>query len=129
MAGFDGNPFVARRVEPCQTQIVPAIEIGMLAMREPPAAFVIAGTMCIRYVAIDIDGRKLHMILVVKRIGRITTVARDTQAVAILSGAHHEITVHRFPCIIVDILHDNFEAGAVVRCQVMQHSVADPILA
>lgn len=97
-------------------------------MREPPAALIIAGTVCIRNVTINIDGRKLHMILIVKCVGRITAVAGDAQTVSIFACAHHKFTVHRFPRIIVDVLHDNFQAGAIVGCQMIEQRVADPIL-
>lgn len=128
MAGFDGNPFVARCIEPCQAQIVPSIEVGVLTMREPPTTLVVARTVGVRYVAIDVDGRELHVILIVERIGRVAAVARDAQAIAIFARAHNEIAVHGFPRIVVDVLHDDFQAGAVVGRQVAQNGVADPIL-
>lgn len=129
VAGLDRNPFVARRIEPRQTQIVTPIQIGVLTMREPPTAFVIAGTMRVRDVAVDVDGRELHVILIVQRIRGVTGVSGDVQSEARRTGGNIEFAVHGLPDIVVNVLHDDLQGGAVRRRQMGEDFIADPVLA
>lgn len=129
VARFDRDPLVARRVEPSQSQIVSAVQISVLTVRKPPAALVIPGAVGVRDVAVDVDGGELHAVLVVEGVGRVAAVAGDAEAVAVRARPDEELAVHGLPGVVVDVLHDDLEAGAVVGRQVAEQRVADPVLA
>lgn len=60
----NSNPLILGGVEPSQSEVVPAVEVGVLAMREPPSALVVLSTVGVRDVAIGIFGAELHPVLI-----------------------------------------------------------------
>lgn len=77
----------------------------MLTVGKPPTTLIIACTVRVGDISVDVDGRELHMILVLKGIRSISVVACELQPESILPGADPESVVIRKPGIIVDILH------------------------
>lgn len=88
-------------------------------MREPPATLIVGGTVRLWDVAIDIDRRELHALLVVERIGGIAAVAGGVQAITIGAWRNVEAIVLCQPNIVVDILHEYAQLSAIISCQMM----------
>lgn len=125
----DGDPLVAVRLEPRQAQVVPAVEVGVLAVREPPAALVVLRAVRVRGVAVAVRRRELHARLVVEGVGGVAAVARHAEPVAVLPRADHHLRVLGEPALAVDVAQLEAQLHAAVRREPVQRLVAQPELA
>ena len=126
---FHRNPLITGRIEPGQPQVVAAVQVRVLAVREPPATLVVAGAVRVRDVPVDVYRRELHVILVLERVRRVATVPAQVQPEATVPRIDPEAAVIGEPGVVVDVLHDDAQPGTVVLRQVVQRLVADPELA
>lgn len=51
----DSYPFIPGRVKPSQAESIFAVNVNMLAMREPPSTFVICSAVSVGNVPVTID--------------------------------------------------------------------------
>lgn len=128
VAGLDRYPLVPGGIEPRKPQIVPSVQVGMLAVGEPPASLVVTGTVGVRDVPVNVDGGELHVVLVLEGIGRVPLVTGQLEPEAILPRPNPERLVIRKPGIVVDVLHHNPKRRAVVVGKMVQRLIADPKL-
>lgn len=126
LAPGDGDPLVARAVEPREPEAVAPVEVDVLAMREPPTALVVGRAMRVADVAVRVDGAELHVVLVLEGVARVTLVAVHPQPVAVGLGADAELGVLGEPVLSVDVVHVDAQRRAVVGRQTTQRRVAQP---
>lgn len=100
----------------------------MLTVREPPTTLVIACTVRVGDIPINVNGRELHVILILESIRSISIVSGQLQTEAILPGANPKSVVIRKPSIIVDILHHDPKHRTVIVGKMVQSLVTDPKL-
>lgn len=104
-ASGDGYPFIACGVEPRETEGVLAVDVDMLAVREPPAALVVARAVCVRDVPVPVHGRELHVVLVLESITRVAPKPAHFQHIPVVAASDEEVFVFRVPTAAVDIRH------------------------
>lgn len=126
LAPGDGDPLVARAVEPSQAEAVAAVQVDVLAVREPPATLVVGRAVRVADVAVRVDGAELHVVLVVEGVAGVALVAVHPQPVAVRLGAHAELGVLGEPVLTVDVVHVDAQRRAVVGRQPTDRSVAQP---
>lgn len=123
------DPLILHLVEPREPQRVFAVEVGVLAMREPPASLVVGRAVGVADVAIRVHRRELHVVLVVQRVARVASEAGHGQPVAVCGWRHAEVAILCQPRLAVDVFQLDAEGRAVVGRQVMERVVSQPELA
>jgi len=89
-----GDPLVAVQVEPRQTQVVSAVEVRVLAVREPPARLVVARAVRMARVSVLVGCAELRVVLVGQSVGRVAVEALHAEAIAVaLRADHHRLVV------------------------------------
>lgn len=126
LRGGDGDPLVSVGLEPGESQVVAAVEVGVLAVREPPAALVVLGAVGVRGVAVAVRRRELHAGLVVERVGGVAAVAGDAEAEAVVARRDHRLVVLGQPPLAVDVTQLDAQLHAAVRRQPVQRLVSEP---
>lgn len=77
-------------------------------------------------VEVDVYRRELHVILVFEGVGRVAGVPGEVDSVALGARRDAERLVIGVPGVVLQVLDDYAELGAVVARQVVQDLVADP---
>lgn len=127
LAGGDGDPLVAGGVEPGQPEGVLAVDVDVLAVREPPTSFVVTGAVGVRDVPIAVNSRELHVVLVLKCIASVTLETADLQYVASVGAANVEVFILSIPEAAVDVSHVDAHGGAVVSGQQVHRFQSEPV--
>lgn len=127
LAGSDGNPLVAGGVEPGQPKGVLAVDVHVLAVREPPATFVVTSAVGVRDVPIAVNSRELHVVLVLKCIASVALESADLQNVTGVAAAYVEVFVLSIPESAVDVSHVDAHGGAVVGGQQVHRFQSKPV--
>lgn len=124
----DGDPLVLGRVEPREAEVVAAVEVRVLTVREPPAALVVGGAVRVADVTIHVDRAELHPVLVIEGVAGVPAVAVHVQAEAVLRARHAELVVLGHPCLSVDVPEVHAQGRAVVSGETVQSLIAKPEL-
>lgn len=101
----------------------------MLAVREPPPTFVVTSAVCIRDIAVPVDRREFHVVLVLESVARVTCETTHVENEAGVGAAHREAVVLGVPPAAVDVGHVDAHGGAVVRRELVHGLEAEPVFA
>lgn len=77
------DPLVLGAIEPREPEVIAPIQVGVLAVGEPPATLIVCGTVCVADVAVRVNGAELHPVLILQSVARVALVPGYVQAVAI----------------------------------------------
>lgn len=100
----------------------------MLAVRVPPAALVVGSAVRVGDVPVAIDGRELHVVLVLEGIAGVPLEAPDVEDVARVRAADVEILVLGVPVAAEDVDHVQAHGGAVVPRESVHGLQPEPVL-
>lgn len=121
-----GYPFVFGRIKPRETQVVSSIKVSMLAVRKPPATFVVGCAVRVADVSIRVYRAELHPVLVLERIAGVTTITFHVQPVTILSIRHAEYLVLCHPALPIDVPDVHPQRRTVVARQAVERFISYP---
>lgn len=79
-------------------------------------------------IKVNIDWRKLHVILILERVWCIARKARKIDSVAFGARRDGKRLVVCIPRVVLQILEDYPQLCAIVACQMMQHFISNPQL-
>lgn len=99
----DCHPFISVRLEPRQAQGIPAIEIGVLTVTEPPSTPIVSRTVGGTNVHIAVLGAECHAILIRQRIGRVARVTGHMESITGLLGVDRKMLILGAPVYAVGI--------------------------
>lgn len=112
--GRNCNPLISGTIKPRQTQIISAIQVGVLAMRKPPTTLIIASTVSIGNVPVIVNSRELHVILIFKSVAGVAAERAHSQFESLAVIRHQKLIVIGLPILAVDVFHINLQLGTVV---------------
>lgn len=120
------DPLVPSDVKPRQPVAVLAIQIGVLASRVPPTAFIVGRAVARAVVVVSIHRTELVPIMERQGVRCVAMVPGNGQPITVVGIRHGKVVVIRQPTVAIYVSHVDTQGSHVVGRQPAYGVVAQP---